>query len=268
MTETRALTSIFEDDSSISCFEGNDGEERLVRRTLPSGTVRYFEGQKGEERLVRECVPAQNGQGRVTKFFIGTKGAEVLDHLTSDPVLKADGSIGRYGWTEHYKDGRKVAMRLQQAAGDKLCVSYMGEAGRETASCVHLPCISFLTLKRSNASLVEEVKDLRKQVKVLERKAGKVNVDVAKRQKASRTFLSKMEADVAGGSLREGEFNEYARLLAAVYPPSVDEDDDEDDDEDEDEDEDDEEDEDDDDEDDDNEDEDEDDDDEEDEEDE
>jgi len=236
---TETLTSIFEDDNSISYFKGDDGEERLVRRALPSGTVRYFEGPRGEERLVRECVPAKEGQGRVTKFFIGTKGAEVLDHLTSDPVLKADGSIGRYGWSEHYKDGRKVAMRLQQAAGDKLCVSYMGEAGRETASCVHLPCISFLTLKRSNASLVEEVKRLKKQVNVLERKAGKVNVGVAKRQKHSRELLSKMEHDVEDGRLQEGSFNNYARLLAAVYPSVVDDDEDEDEDEDDEEDEDD-----------------------------
>ena len=84
----------FQDDA-VRYFEGNRGEERLVRTVLPGGGVEHYEGNPHEERLVRTVLPdgdvlhceGLKGEERVVRIvlpdgkvqhFEGCKGEERL----------------------------------------------------------------------------------------------------------------------------------------------------------------------------------------------
>ena len=54
-------------------YEGQKGQERLIRHELPNGNKEIYEGQKGQERLIRKECPNGNKE-----IYEGQKGHERL----------------------------------------------------------------------------------------------------------------------------------------------------------------------------------------------
>ena len=66
-------------------FEGEYGAEREVRRELPDGTKWFYEGGKGAERMVRREFRKAHKE-----FYEGGKGAERMVRRTERRVIDVD----------------------------------------------------------------------------------------------------------------------------------------------------------------------------------
>ena len=97
-------------------YEGEEGAERMVRKSLPSGQVSHYKGEKGAERVVRIELP---NDGAVLHYE-GEKGAERKVRLERP---------GAMVW--HY-EGEKGAERMVRIERPSGTVShYEGEKGAE-----------------------------------------------------------------------------------------------------------------------------------------
>jgi hypothetical protein len=110
---------VFPDDQ-VQHYEGDRGEERLIRTEFLSGRIQFYEGDRGEERLIRTEFPS----GRI-QFYEGDQDKDdsegsaafrqikihVVEGLRSytqfNRIRFSQGRNGRNIWHGKYKDGRE-----------------------------------------------------------------------------------------------------------------------------------------------------------------
>ena len=132
----------------VSHYKGEKSVERVVRIELPNdGEVMHYEGEKGEERVVRIARPG----GRVSHYE-GEKGAEreVRSDFPCGQVMHFEGEKGAERWVRseqpcgqvqvgHY-EGEKGAERMVRQ--ERTCGQmwhYEGEKGAERMVRIELP---------------------------------------------------------------------------------------------------------------------------------
>ena len=94
------------EDSQVYHFEGEQDNERLVKVTYADGQAKLFEGERGNERLVK--ITYADGQ---VKLFEGEKGQE-----RNVIVIQSDGTLYYVG----EKDDKRILSKFRLARGGAL----------------------------------------------------------------------------------------------------------------------------------------------------
>ena len=127
MEMDNSLTRRQNSDGSIQFYRDSNNGPKLVKMRLPNGNQQYYEGQRGEESLVRLVEP----DGATTYYYLGTRGEERV--IRKVVIMTREHSI-----TTHYQGPggeERAVMRVEVVSpddqDDNVKTYYEGPKGEE-----------------------------------------------------------------------------------------------------------------------------------------